>query len=47
MKMKEFMKRRIRVKIGNGEKTLLWKENLHPLSPLIKRYGHHIIYDAG
>lgn len=40
------MKRRIKVKIGNGEKMFLWKENWHPFGPLMESYGHCIIYDA-
>lgn len=35
------------MKIGNGEKTFIWKKNWHPISPLIEKYGDRISYDSG
>lgn len=46
LKTDEFMKRRIKVIIGNVEKMLLWKENWNPFKLLLERYRRCISYDV-
>lgn len=47
LKMKEFMKSKIKFIIGNYENMLLLKENWHPFGLLLEGFGNHITYDVG
>ena len=37
----------MKVRIGNGEKTLLWFDYWHHLGPIMDTLGERVIYDSG
>lgn len=47
MKLSEFMKKRIEVVIKDGESTMLWNDNWHPLGILVKKFGSKVASDVG
>lgn len=39
LKLREFVRKRIKVEIDDGKATFLWKDNWYSLGPLIEKFG--------
>lgn len=47
MKIRDELRGKIKIVIGNGRSTSLWHDNWHAAGPLMEKYGNHIAYDSG
>lgn len=47
MKIREEIRGKIKILIGNGSSTFLWHENWHSLGPIMENFGSHIMDNFG